>query len=160
MGKGQGQNFARLRRSYSRHGRVRLSGLLLDTHVFLWYATDDPALPDPVRQRISTEQSPVYISIASAWEIAIKHGLGKLELHLPLAELLGQHSHERDIERLAISDGDVVAYARLGFPLANHRDPFDRMIAVQAQNHGLTLVTADSAFDAYGIPNLLSTRPE
>lgn len=132
----------------------------MDTHVFLWYATDDPALPTSVRHRIATEQNPVFLSIVSAWEIAIKHGLGKLELHLPLSDLLGQPPQERGIERLAISDTEIVAYARLGFPLANHRDPFDRMIAVQAKHRGLTLVTADSAFDAYGIQNLLWAKPE
>lgn len=52
--------------------------LLLDTHAFLWWVTDDPALSGPVREAIADESNVVFVSAATAWEIATKHRLGKL----------------------------------------------------------------------------------
>ncbi|MGV3616519.1 MAG: type II toxin-antitoxin system VapC family toxin [Fimbriimonas sp.] len=128
-----------------------MSGLLLDTHFFLWHASNHHRLPEPIRRRIETEPGSVLLSVVSAWEIAIKVGIGKLELQLPLPELLGTSQHDHGIELLPLSRDDIVSYEALGFPIPGHRDPFDRMLAVQAKLRGLTFVTADAVFAGYGL---------
>jgi PIN domain nuclease of toxin-antitoxin system len=128
-----------------------LSGFLLDTHVFLWYASDDPKLPLSIRDRIQLESGQVCLSIVSAWEIAIKVGLGKLDLQIPLIELVGPSLSSRGIDLLPITEEDVVGYASLGFPNLSHRDPFDRALAVQAKRRNLTLVSGDPVFGDYGL---------
>lgn len=130
-----------------------MTGLLLDTHVFLWYASNDPKLPFEVRSEIENEQVPVYLSGASAWEIAIKHVLGKLDLPQPISDLLDLSP--QGIELLHVQTGDSIAYSQLQFPLKNHRDPFDRILAIQTQLHSLKLVTADQVFAAYLPEHLL-----
>jgi len=133
-----------------------VTGLLLDTHIFLWYASYDPKLRPEVRSRIEDEPGPVYLSGVSAWEIAIKHGLGKLEIPQPIADLLDLEA--RGIELLQPIASDHVAYSQLGFPVTDHRDPFDRMLAVQARERDLQLMTADAVFEAYLSKNLQLVR--
>jgi len=116
--------------------------LLLDTHTFLWW--DDDKLPAAVVKRIQAADD-VFVSAASAWEISIKAALGKIATRTPLAQAI------RDYGFLAlpisIEHGDAVrALPR------HHRDPFDRMLIAQARLEGLTLVTRDPAFAAYGVP--------
>ena len=129
-----------------------MSDLLLDTHVFIWYTSNDPRLDDSTRHQIDDPKSNVYVSIASSWEIAIKLGLGKLYLAMPIEDLLNVTVH--GLELLNITRGDVISYSQLNFPLMDHRDPFDRMLAVQAREHNLLLVTADVVFKAYLSTNL------
>lgn len=126
-----------------------MSELLLDTHLFLWYVTKDRKLSSSVEQCIDRAES-VQLSIASAWEIAVKLGLGKLTLDRPLGELMGQSLQREGIELLPITEPDILAYSALPFPNSSHRDPFDRMLVVQAQVRGLTLLTSDPALTAYG----------
>jgi len=89
----------------------------------------------------------------SAWEIAIKHGMGKLDLPQPISDLLTLAEH--GISWLPLNPSEAVAYSKLDFPLANHRDPFDRMLAVQAKENQLVLVTADRVFESYLSPPLI-----
>lgn len=116
--------------------------ILLDTHTFLWW--DEAKLPAAVIKRIQAADD-VYVSAASAWEISIKAGLGKIVARVPLAEAI------RDYGFLALpislEHGDAVR----ALP-PHHRDPFDRMLVAQARVEGLTLVTRDPAFAAYGVP--------
>ena len=126
-----------------------MNGLLLDTHIFLWYVTSDSRLSPEVVGQID-ESGLVQLSVGSTWEIAIKLGLGKLQLDRPLSDLIGSVLVEKVIELLSISESDVLAYAALGFPNAQHRDPFDRLLIVQAAERGLTLLTADPALKPYG----------
>lgn len=127
-----------------------MNGLLLDTSILLWHAASDQKLSAIAKGRIRGEAGPVLISIASAWEIAIKVGIGKLSLDTPIGALLGSKMAEDGIEILPISTEDIEAYASLHFPTPNHRDPFDRMLIVQASTRGLTLLTSDPALTAYG----------
>ena len=87
------------------------------------------------------------LSVASAWELAIKHALGKLPLHGSPSQLVEVSVRELNMSVLPIALGHALAAA--GLPL-HHRDPFDRMLVAQAQLDGLTLVTADAALQAYG----------
>jgi len=130
-----------------------VKGLLLDTHIFLWFSSDDSALPAAVHEQIKSTSVPVYLSWVSAWEIAIKHGMGKLDLPQPISALLALA--EQGIEWLPFDAAEAVAYSEVRFPVPNHRDPFDRMLAVQAKENQLVLVTADRIFESYLSPRLL-----
>jgi PIN domain nuclease of toxin-antitoxin system len=89
----------------------------------------------------------VFVSIVTCWEISIKLGLGKLKLEMPLEDLFAFERQAMNL--LEVTLDDVSAYATLGFPVQDHRDPFDRLLAVQAQERGLKLVTADPVFSGY-----------
>jgi PIN domain nuclease of toxin-antitoxin system len=120
--------------------------LLLDTHAFLWWVTDDPALSGPARAAIADESNVIFVSAATAWEVATKHRLGKL------SEAAG--AFERFAELVA-ADGFVLmpveAYHALqaGSYSVPHRDPFDRMLAAQSALEGMPLVTRDPAFKQF-----------
>ena len=127
-----------------------MNRILLDTHIFIWYATNDPRLRREPRALIDDLHSEVFLSIVTCWEISIKLGLGKLKLEMPLGDLF---AFERQaINLLEITLDDINAYARLDFPVQEHRDPFDRLLAVQARERGLKFVTADLVFLRY-LPN-------
>ena len=118
--------------------------LLLDTHVLLWSLADDPRLATSVRDLIIDSEVGVFVSAASAWEITIKQGLGKLRApdDLP-AQLVAAR-----FEALPISVEHAVAV--LDLP-DHHRDPFDRMLIAQARVEGLTVVTHDPQIGRYEV---------
>ncbi len=118
--------------------------LLLDTHALLWWLADDPTLSGEARAAIANPQHEVFVSAATAWEIAIKSELGKLDAP-------GNLNEELDVNRfraLPISVDHALAAGRLP---KHHRDPFDRMLIAQAQHEGLTVVTRDRMFGQYGV---------
>jgi len=120
--------------------------LLLDTHVFLWWRTNDARLNAHAREAIATDPI-VFVSAASAWEAAIKIALGRLTLPEPFSrgvDLIG-------FRRLAISFEHGEAAAALP---RHHGDPFDRMLIAQAQLEGCTLVTHDELIASYGVATL------
>ncbi len=117
--------------------------LLLDTHVLLWWLADDPALSKQARGLIANEPE-VFASAASAWEIAIKQALGKLEAPEDLLTAL----EAGGIRRLPI---DVEHAAVAGALPRHHDDPFDRMLVAQAQQEGLTLLTSDVRIARYAV---------
>jgi PIN domain nuclease of toxin-antitoxin system len=123
--------------------------LLLDTHAFLWWVTDDPQLSAVARSVIADEDNEVLVSAASAWEIATKHRLGKL------GDAAG--AVERFAELIA-ADGfmhlPVTHHHALRAGGYDHRDPFDRMLAAQSELEALTLVTLDPVFAGFGIRTL------
>ncbi len=128
--------------------------LLLDTHTFLWQATGDVRLSAVAASLLTDSTNELFVSMASFWEIAIKAGLGKLVLTAPFLAFVNTAINGYGISVLPIALGDCAAYEQLPFPDPQHRDPFDRLIVVHAQQHKLSLVTADRAFDAYGITRL------
>ena len=121
---------------------------LLDTHALLWWWSDDPRLSAVAREVIGNEGNVVLVSAASAWEIATKHRIGKL----PGAEELLVRFHD-----LVLADGfehlpmSHLHALRAGSSAAVHRDPFDRMLAAQAQLEGAVLISADEALKAFPI---------
>ncbi|MGI8876054.1 MAG: type II toxin-antitoxin system VapC family toxin [Egibacteraceae bacterium] len=123
--------------------------LLLDTQVLLWWLPDDPALSPAVRATINTEPE-VFVSAASVWEVGIKVALGKLET----PGHLGEQVDAEGFRRLPI---DFTHAAAAGALPRHHDDPFDRILIAQAQCEGLTLVTSDRAFPAYGVPLLAAS---
>ncbi|MDP9434827.1 MAG: type II toxin-antitoxin system VapC family toxin [Actinomycetota bacterium] len=120
-----------------------MTDVLLDTHVALWWLDDQPlsrvahdAIADPTRA--------VHVSLASLWELAIKHSVGRFRLRDDLDQVLVDNG----IELLAMTAAHALAVRDL--PL-HHRDPFDRMLVAQALVEGLTLVTRDRRLAEYGV---------
>jgi PIN domain nuclease of toxin-antitoxin system len=125
--------------------------LLLDAHTFLWFTAGNSSLSQIARSAIEDENNDVYLSVASLWEIAIKISIGKFELSEPFETLIPQQLAENEIELLSISVAHTAMVSSMPF---HHRDPFDRLIAAQAQVEQMTLVSADEAFDAYEVTRL------
>lgn len=117
--------------------------LLLDTHVFIWWRENSARLNEAARARIGTA-TVVFVSVASAWEVAIKSALGKLRL--PERFELGVEA--AGFEKLPIAFKHAEAVATLAH---HHNDPFDRMLVAQALCERLTLVSHDRRFAPYGI---------
>jgi PIN domain nuclease of toxin-antitoxin system len=116
--------------------------LLLDTHALLWWLADDDRLPTTARKAIRNE-AVVNVSAGTVWEIALKRALGKLDI----ADGWYQAAF-RDFTELPITAEHA---RRAGELPPHHRDPFDRMLIAQALVDGLTLVTADPAFEPYAV---------
>ncbi len=117
--------------------------LLFDTHTFLWWWMAERRLRASIREAIGGAET-VFISIASAWEVAIKSSLGKLRLDARFEDGIA----ESGFVTLPITFAHIERVARLPF---HHRDPFDRMLIAQAQAEGLTLVSADRRFALYDV---------
>ncbi|GAA3116623.1 type II toxin-antitoxin system VapC family toxin [Planomonospora alba] len=116
--------------------------LLLDTHVILWWLTDDETLSGEIKDLIDTEVD-VFVSAATIWEVGIKQALGKLApADLPEKILACE------LRELPVTPAHALAAARLP---ALHRDPFDRMLVAQARCEGLTLVTRDEEIQKYDV---------
>jgi len=122
--------------------------VLLDTHAFLWWVTDDRRLSATARRVIADMDHRIYLSAASAWEIATKQRIGKLD---------GVPDAARRYTELAAADGfehlpitHLHALRAGGFTVA-HRDPVDRMLAAQSELERMPLLTRDPAFELFGI---------
>lgn len=120
--------------------------LLLDTQVFLWWRTDAPELTNEAKEAIADAEV-VFVSVASAWEAAIKAARGELTLPGPFAVGVA----DSGFEELPISLAHCELAARLP---PHHHDPFDRMLIAQAAEERLTLVTHDRRFASYDIRTL------
>lgn len=125
--------------------------LLLDTHALLWWLTADAALSAPARKAIADEDNNVFVSAASAWEIATKHRLGKLPRAAAIAADIEGAIKEQSFISLAVTIQHGQTAGALPGP---HRDPFDRMLIAQAMLEKLHLVTNEHIFDAYGVARL------
>lgn len=121
---------------------------LLDTHTFLWFINDDPALNATAKVLIEDPENVIYLSIASIWEIAIKVSLDKLEVPSPFTVFIDEQLHENSIVLLEIKTQHTGLVATLPF---YHRDPFDRLIIAQSLYEKLPIIGKDAIFDTYGI---------
>ncbi len=122
--------------------------LLLDTHAFLWWVDGGGRLSGPARRAIGDSSNACVVSIASGWEIAIKLSLGKLELTASLDRFLPEQLAANGFTALPIDLRHVARVATLPF---HHRDPFDRLLAAQALEEHLAIVSADPVFRRYHI---------
>lgn len=121
--------------------------VLLDTHTFLWWVSDDPQLTPRARRTIA-DASQVFLSIASCWEMAIKVSIGKLDLPKRVEHFVPEQLAANNLELLNVDLSDVARVETLPF---HHRDPFDRLLAAQALNDDLTVVSRDAVFRQYGL---------
>lgn len=122
--------------------------LLLDTHVFLWLRSE-PHKVSPRALSVYQERSNiVYLSIVSVWEMQIKHQIGKLELNMPLQEIIEEQCETNSLQILPLRLKHVFGLGNL--PL-HHKDPFDRLLLVQSQTDDLCLISSDSIFDLYQV---------
>jgi PIN domain nuclease of toxin-antitoxin system len=120
---------------------------LLDTHAFLWWLNDDAHLGPHARAAIEQSDNFVYVSAATAWEIALKRAADKLEAPGDIAAWIEQSA----FSDLPIEVDHAVTSAELP---KHHSDPFDRLLVAQAQLEGMTLVTADDEIDKYDVSTL------
>ena len=118
--------------------------VLLDTHIALWAVVGSKRLAPQARDAI-LDADEVFISAASIWEIAIKHGLGRGDMPISSAQALRAFS-DAGYALLNIRPEHAVAVARLA---AIHSDPFDRMLVAQALEEPLTLITRDALVASY-----------
>jgi PIN domain nuclease of toxin-antitoxin system len=122
--------------------------LLLDTHVLAWAMLEPGKLSAPAKAALDDDANTVLVSVASAWEIAIKVGLGKWPEATPFLSKFENEVEEAGLEILPIS----VAHVRCaGLMQSPHRDPFDRLLAAQAIIEGLTVVTVDEVVAQLGV---------
>ncbi|WP_048305680.1 type II toxin-antitoxin system VapC family toxin [Halomonas sp. PR-M31] len=121
--------------------------ILLDTHAFLWWLADDPQLGTKAREIIAEPRNSIFVSAASVWEISIKKQLGKLEAPCDLKNII------EDEGFIPLTIDPFHAEQAGNLPM-HHRDPFDRMLIVQSQAEGLTLMTSDAAFKHYAVRTL------
>jgi len=120
--------------------------LLLDTCTFLWALKGDPALSVRAAELFRSPENEVFLSAASAWEIAQKYTRGKLVLPEPPDRYVPSRREARAIATLAIDEESTLHASRLPFL---HRDPFDRLIVSQAIVHGMSILTPDPLISQY-----------
>jgi PIN domain nuclease of toxin-antitoxin system len=125
---------------------------LLDTHAFLWLATDDPQLTPAARAIFVDTDQDCYLSAASVWEMSIKSSLGKLAIATSLEHLV-RGGRERGLRLLDVTCDHAYVVERLPF---HHRDPFDRLLVAQAMHEGMRLVSCDAQLDAYAVTRIWS----
>jgi PIN domain nuclease of toxin-antitoxin system len=125
--------------------------LLLDTHTFLWWLEGSRKLSRKARAAIAEESAEVWVSAASAWEIATKFRLGRLPGAAAIVEDIAGAVASQAFSPLPIS---LVHAQRAGQLGGAHRDPFDRMLIAQAQSERLALVANETIFDEYDVARL------
>ncbi len=121
-----------------------MSRLLLDTHAFVWWASDDKRLAAHAHAAIGNPSNHVFVSAISAWEIGVNMAKGRMEA----PDNLGAVVDEKGFAHLPLTFHHAEHAAQL--PM-HHRDPFDRFLIAQAQIEGLTIVTRDARIPLYGV---------
>lgn len=119
--------------------------LLLDTHVAIWAITDSPKLPQKARELIQSPKTAVWVSVASVWEIAIKHSLGRGDMPVSSQDAV-RYFRDSGYRFLAVEAEHAVAVEDLA---AHHQDPFDRLLVAQALVEPMRLMTHDPLVALY-----------
>ena len=122
--------------------------VLLDTHTFLWWIADDARLSDRAREVIADGRNDVLLSAASGWEIAIKAGLGKLEVPEDIEEFIDEQLSKNAFRALPIRLSHAL---RVNSLPDHHRDPFDRLLVAQSVLEGLPILSADPQVALYPV---------
>ena len=122
--------------------------LLLDTHALLWLAGNSPKLSDVAKEAILSDGNQKFVSMASAWEVAVKNSIGKIRVTNGVQEFY-QMADSNGFLMLPITRSHVAQVELLPF---HHRDPFDRLLVAAALCEGLTVITADEHIPLYGVP--------
>jgi len=121
-------------------------GFLVDTHLLIWWASMPEQLPEPARRRLASRDRPLFFSLVSLWEVAIKASLGREDFQVDPSALRRGLLRE-GFQELPIAAEHVLAVQQLPWI---HRDPFDRLLVAQALRERLRLLTADRTLLGYG----------
>ena len=122
--------------------------ILLDSHAVLWYVDQDQMLSGTAHAAITDPANDLLVSAATIWELATKAAIGKLSLSQPYRLWMNKAMSDLRASLLPVSIDYADAQAGLPF---HHRDPFDRLIIAQSLIEGISVVSADGQFDAYGV---------
>jgi PIN domain nuclease of toxin-antitoxin system len=122
--------------------------ILLDTCTFLWIVSGSSELSDTARRLFSDPGNEVYLSVASAWEIIVKHKLGKLPLPELPHEFIKKWRTRHEIDSLPLDEAAVLQLSRLP---EYHKDPFDRILICQAIAGGMVILTPDLHIGQYPV---------
>lgn len=122
--------------------------ILLDTCTFLWIASGSPELSNKARNLFKDPDNEVSLSVASAWEIIVKHTLGKLPLPEPPHKFIYKWRTQHQIGSLPLDEAAVLQLSRLP---EYHKDPFDRILICQAIANSLVILTPDNHITQYPV---------
>lgn len=122
--------------------------ILIDTHIFLWYVTNNKKLNESTKLLINERENLIYLSQASIWEIAIKNSLGKLTFNSPFREFIEEQITVNDFNILSFNLSHFEQVTKLPF---HHRDPFDRIIIAQSIIEKISIISYDEMFKYYDI---------
>ena len=122
--------------------------LLLDTHIFIWWANEPEKLSEKAVAACQDNNNTLILSVVCAWEMQIKMQLGKLKINRPIEELIKTQQQANGLQVLPIELAHVFSLSNLP---SHHKDPFDRLLIAQAKVEGATLVSVDPVFSSYGV---------
>ena len=125
-----------------------MKNYLLDTHTLIWSIIDESKLSNLVLEILQNIDNKLFVSAVSFWEIAIKHGKGKLDLENFLIQDIPDYCRKLKIEQIPLMPDDAINYSNLPF-VENHRDPFDRMLICQCIANDCILVSKDAKMAEY-----------
>ena len=123
--------------------------LLLDTCAFIWWDSGGGNLSAAAMAALHHPENRLHLSVASIWEMQLKHQKGKLLLRKALEDLVQDQCAQNGLVLVPIEPGAIYRLAQLP---PHHADPFDRLIVSQAKMHGFSVVTNDGEFSKYGVP--------
>jgi PIN domain nuclease of toxin-antitoxin system len=120
---------------------------LLDTHTLLWWVTEPETLSQSLLDFLDDPSNELLLSVAVAWELAIKTNTGRLDA----SQLLREIEYGQLKQDLLVLPAEVAHVIRAGLLPLHHRDPFDRLLAAQALDLGIAVISRDRIFDRYGV---------
>lgn len=121
---------------------------LLDTCSFLWFISEQPFMPEFVREKIIEQETALFLSVVSVWELLLKNQAGRLDFPKNALQYIFEAKEKHAIESLILTEQDMKHLAKLP-PI--HKDPFDRILISQAIEHDLTLLTPNRAITQYPV---------
>lgn len=128
-----------------------MAKILLDTHTFIWFDLQPVRLSTSARSLFLDPNTAIVLSIASIWEMQIKYQLGKLNLRLPLPELIQSQQQTNNIQLLSIELNHIWSLDTLP---NHHRDPFDRLLIAQVIAENIPILSDDLLFDLYPVDRI------
>jgi len=122
--------------------------LLLDTHTFIWWADEPEKLSADALQALEDENNHLLFSLVSVWEMQIKIQLGKMQLSLPLKDLIESQEQANELKVLPVTREHIFALDSLPF---HHKDPFDRLLIAQGMVENAIIVSGDPKLSTYPV---------
>jgi len=123
---------------------------LLDTHIFLWFITDNEKLNQSVKYLLEGEHE-LFLSAASLWEIALKQSLEQLIISAPYEGFINYHLKVNHINILDIKTAHLTQIIDLPF---HHQNPFDRLLIAQAMVEKIPIISSNDAFNSYPVKRI------